>query len=185
MKYKDALDIAIELCNDNNGKLIQHFTQWSVCGSLRREKEFVNDIDIVAIPKAESGYNFGELSLVDHIKQLDPDGAEIAKKETKQQKRFLNGPKIKRFQYKGIMIDLYLADHSTFETLQLIRTGSTEHNIRLVTLARQKGLKLFASGKGLCKVNEKDEIIETIENTEDGILENLLGRVPLPKDRRN
>jgi len=191
LRYKDALEIANELCNEQNGKLIQHFTQWVVCGSIRRVKEFVNDIDIVAIQKSESEYNFGEISLEDHIKALDPGGSQIAKSMDKSgAKRFLNGSKIKRFRYREIIIDLYLADEKTFETIKLVRTGSTKHNIRLVKLARQKGLKLKVSGKGLCKIkggiynSEPEEIIEIVENTEDGILQYLLGRIPAPEERR-
>jgi hypothetical protein len=61
----------------------------------------------------------------------------------------------------------------------------------LTTIARNKGMKLYASGKGLCKIkgglynNEPEEIIEVVENTEDGILMNLLGRIPKPEERRN
>jgi len=50
-------------------------------------------------------------------------------------------------------------------------------------------MKLFASGKGLCKIkggiynNEPEEIIEVVEDTETGILENLLGKYVQPEDR--
>jgi len=161
-------------------ELSKHFIKYTVCGSIRRKKEFVKDIDIVAIPKPESEYQFGEYSLTSDIERMVPLGF----KQKSDPKMFLNGPKIKRFYQHGFMIDLYLADESTYETLILIRTGSTEHNIRLTKLARQKGLKLFASGKGLCEVNDKDEIIRVVENTESGILQNLVGRVPLPEERR-
>ena len=175
MKLEEARAIANNLLNEIGG----HFEKYCICGSIRRLCEFVKDIDIVAIQKSESGYGFGELSLDATIHQLN----------TEQEKQSLLGKKIKRFQYKGISVDLYLADESTFETLKLIRTGSKEHNIRLTTLARSKGLKLFASGKGLCKIkggiynNEPEEIIKVVENTEDGILQNLLGRIPKPEER--
>ena len=148
-----------------------------VCGSIRRMKESVNDIDIVAIPKSE--YGFGDKTL---------DNAIDALHERTTDKSLL-GEKLKRFFYRGISIDIYLANAKTFETLKLIRTGSKEHNIRLTTLARGKGLKLYANGRGLCKIkggiynNEPEEIMAVVEDTEDGILNNLLGRMPTPEQR--
>ena len=140
-------------------------------------KEFVNDIDLVVIPKSDGEYQFGEPSLTNDIKRLDPEGAHLQKADAK---RFLNGDKIKRFQYQGTMIDLYLATEKTFGTLVLIRTGSVEHNVRLTTLAMGQGLKLKANGEGLV---DRDNEKMVFENTEDGILRKLLGRVPLPEQR--
>ena len=184
MKLEEARAIANNLLNEIGG----HFEILQIVGSVRRNCEAVHDIDFVGIRKSE--YNFGELSLEAHIQILDPMGYVETKTKTNIT-RFLDGPLIKRFRYKEASIDLYLADGSTFETLKLIRTGSKEHNIRLTTLARSKGLKLFASGKGLCKIkggiynNEPEEIVKVVENTEDGILQNLLGRIPKPEERRN
>lgn len=188
------LEDAKKICRDllmNQGQLATHFKNYAVCGSIRRQCETVHDIDIVAIPKPESEYKFGEFSLSTWIEILDPNGFRESKKGNQDVKRFLNGHAIKRFRYAEAMIDLYLADETTFETLKLIRTGSKQHNIRLTILAREKGLKLFASGKGLCKIrggiynNEPEEIISVVESTEDGILQYLLKTLPKPEDRRN
>ena len=80
-------------------------------------------------------------------------------------------------------VDLYLADEKTFVTLILIRTGSKEHNMKLTSIARQKGLKLFASGKGLCEIDRDENITKTISTDENEILAILLGRMPLPTER--
>lgn len=163
----------------NSGHLALYFEEYMVCGSIRRMKESVNDIDIVAISKPESEYGFGDITLDDAISLLHEGTTD----------KPLLGEKLKRFFYKGITIDIYLANEKTFETLTLIRTGSKEHNIRLTTLARGKGLKLYANGNGLCKIkggiynNEPEEIMAVVEDTEDGILNNLLGRVPTPEQR--
>lgn len=181
MKFNDAMIIANELVDSI---LTHHFKNFRVCGSIRRKQPEINDIDIVVIPKPETDYSFGEESLEGCILRLDPDGKKIANSLSgSSSKRFMLGEKIKRFEHKRIIIDLYLADESTFETLCLIRTGSKEHNIRLTTLARGKGLKLFASGKGLCLVDSKDNVIRIVENTEDGILLNLLNHIPKPENR--
>jgi len=162
-----------------------HIKSLTVCGSFRRKKRFINDIDIVMIER--KNYDFGQLTLSERIVQLDPKGEIEAKALGKSGAgRFLNGDKIKRFKYDGIMIDLYLATEQNYSCLILIRTGSALHNIKLTTLAKSKGLKLFAGGEGLCKTslnNGVELITETMENTEDGILSNLLTTIPKPEER--
>lgn len=178
MKRAEAESIVRDLII-GQGDLIDHFKEYKVCGSIRRLKSEVKDIDIVAIPKSEDSYNFGEPELNATISRLDPEGQNASP----DVKRFLLGPKIKRFLYKGIQIDIYLATKETFSTLCLIRTGSTEHNISLTTLARSKGMKLFANGTGLCRVDKDDEIINIVSADEDQILTILLGHVPSPEER--
>lgn len=190
MKREDAIKICHELLDMDIGYLDKHFEKFIVCGSIRRERPEVNDIDIVAIIKSK--YKFGEESLSDTIRKLDPTGPNDARLAGKQgASRFLDGIDIKRFQYKGISIDIYLAKPEEYETLMLIRTGSKEHNIRLTKLAISKGMRLYASGKGLWKVipNPLDPKnptpIELVSNTEDGILKALVGRYVESKDRRD
>lgn len=178
MKLEEANSIAKELIM-GSGMLANHFQQWLICGSIRRLKSEVKDIDIVAIPKPEATYKFGQPELNATISRLDPEG----RSASPDVKRFLLGPKIKRFLYKGIMIDIYIANQETFSTLCLIRTGSTQHNISLTTLARSKGMKLFADGTGLCRIDADDDIINIVVATEDEILMNLLGRIPAPEER--
>jgi len=178
MKLEEANKICDDLLNSG---LSNYFKTYKVCGSIRRKQPEVNDIDIVAIPKPESDFQFGEPSLSNYINNLDSDGERQAKELGKQGAgRFLNGDLIKRFKFQGAMIDLYLANEQTFQTLVLIRTGSAEHNVRLTTIAKYKNMKLKADGKGL--VDRNDESI-IYENTEDGILQRLLGNVPIPEKR--
>lgn len=177
-----ALNFAEKTVNELLPKLNSHFIRYQICGSLRRKKPTVGDIDIVAIPKSEC--NFGEENLSNLISRLDPEGNEVAKSLGKSgAKRFLNGSLIKRFKFKEISVDIYLADENTFGTLILIRTGSKEHNIKLTRIARRKGMKLFASGKGLCVVDEKDNITKIITTDENEILSILLGYIPEPTAR--
>src|SRR3972149_2798738 len=148
------LEEADKICDDLlNSGLSNYFKTYKICGSIRRKQPEVNDIDIVAIPKPESDFQFGEPSLSNYIK---------------------------RFKFQGAMIDLYLANEQTFGTLVLIRTGSAEHNVRLTTIAKYKNMKLKADGKGLV---DRDTESFIFENTEDGILKRLLGNVPVPEKR--
>lgn len=186
MKREQAEAIALQLLN--HLELASHFTKYEICGSIRRKKEEVNDIDIVAIPKVN--YAFGEHTLEQDIDFIDDTGKAEAKAMGKSGvKRFLNGESIKRFKYRDIMIDLYLADHENYEVLRLIRTGSAQHNIKLTSIAIGKGMKLFASGAGLWKVirNPDDPKnptpIELVSRSENEILKILLGTVPAPEER--
>jgi DNA polymerase/3'-5' exonuclease PolX len=99
-----------------------------VAGSIRRNKCFVNDIDIILIPG-----NQGKLAV-----ELMSLGKFKAK-----------GNKIARLDYKGIPIDLYFATPETWFTILLIRTGSKRHNQYLATLAQRRGWHLYADGRGL------------------------------------
>jgi DNA polymerase/3'-5' exonuclease PolX len=128
-----------------------------VCGSIRRRKRAVNDIDIVAIPKSR-------IDLIEHLKCTMP--------YTKA------GAKLIEVTFQEEQIDVYIADESTFETLVLIRTGSAEHNVRLCSLAKGRGWQLKANGKGLVDGSGK-----LITNNEKGILEALLGKYVEPEDR--
>jgi len=105
-----------------------------VAGSIRRQKPFVNDIDLVLIPRDRWGL----------------DGVLLRMGKYK-----MSGKKITRVQMENISLDVYFATPETFATLLLIRTGSAENNIRLATLAKRKGWRLKANGDGL--FNEKGE----------------------------
>ena len=110
-------------------KLNPYCTRIEVAGSIRREKPFVNDIDLVAIPS-----NQGQL--IFEITQMG--GTPI-----------LLGEKLIRYQMPNITIDIYIATPETWATLLLIRTGSAGHNIKLCSLAKSRGMKLKANGDGL------------------------------------
>ena len=161
------LEGAKTICNNllaGSGQLARYSKNWKVCGSIRRQREEVRDIDLVIIPKPESEYKFGEPTLSDRIKLLDPQGYKQSKEPGKQTtSRFLDGDFIKRFLFQGIMIDIYIATEKTFEGLKLIRTGSKDHNVRLTTLAKYKGLKLKANGIGLVDRNDESIIYENHE----------------------
>lgn len=187
MKLVEAQEIVDDLLT-GNGEIASNFAEWTVCGSIRRKKEEVHDIDIVAVEK--TNYAFGEQSLAEKVNRLDPEGAKAAKEMGKSAaKRFHNGPAIKRFMYRGAMIDLYLATPDTYECLKLIRTGSADHNVRLATLAKGKGMRLYANGDGLWNVTYdlKGEPVKIskVSGTEEGILTTLLGRFPEPEKRND
>jgi DNA polymerase/3'-5' exonuclease PolX len=156
-----SLEEATEIAEELKNYFLPVVSKIAICGSIRRKKSKVNDIDIVLIPKENRTFNI----LINHL-----EGAQILKR----------GTKLIEFGYREMQTDLYVATPETFETLKLIRTGSTSHNIKLCMIAKKKGWSLHADGTGLLS----DENNELIANTEESILIALLGKVVPPEERK-
>jgi DNA polymerase (family X) len=143
-------------------QLKSHCERIEVVGSVRRKKARVNDIDILCQLKQEFGT---EQAFEDAVLNLC---SEV----------YSNGKVIKSVLINGVQADFYIATPATYETLRLIRTGSAQHNIKLTSLAKRRGWKLYASGRGLV-----DEYGNILSATEAGILKLLLGRYVEPEER--
>ena len=133
--------IALKKAQELAGDIVKALDPWcesiEVAGSIRRRKPTVNDIDIVLVPK-----DWWELNKV--VSRL----GKVERSGEKMTRLILNG---------GVHLDIYYATPAKFATLFLIRTGSKENNIRLCSLAKKQGWRLFASGEGL--FNERAERI--------------------------
>lgn len=125
--------------------------KYEIVGSLRRQRDSVNDIDILVVPQLHETTDmslFAEpvtINLLDQrLEKLAADG--MIKCE-------VNGPRIKRFYVparpKQIPIDIYIATPESWPTLLLVRTGSRNHNIRLAKRARELHMIFKADGTGL------------------------------------
>ena len=134
---------------DNVVKVLEPYCEHiEVAGSIRRQKPFVNDIDLVLIARDRWGLD-GVLQRMGKYK--------------------MSGLKITRIEMDTISLDIYFATPETFATLLLIRTGSTENNIRLAAAAKRRGWHLKANGDGL--FNEKGERLAG--DSEESIFEAL------------
>jgi len=153
MQGKFRLEEAEKIAEELKEKISPYVKKVEIVGSIRRRKPEVHDIDIVVVGKF-----FPQL-----IKGL---------KVTTQ------GQKIIRGIYRGIPVDIYVSDEDSFEVIKLIRTGSADFNKRLCTIAKQRGWKLYAGGKGLVDMNGR-----VIAKTERGIIEALLGKYVPPEER--
>jgi len=127
MELEKAKKIAAEVIN----RLSPYCKKIEVAGSVRRRRPSPRDIDIVLIPSDPWNLEAEVLALA---RPLQPK---------------LSGEKLKRFSFNGAQVDLYYATVETWATLLLIRTGSTENNIRLCSRAKEMGWHLAASGDGL------------------------------------
>ena len=130
MKLQEGQRIANELVE----QLSPCCSRIEIAGSIRRRTPHPRDIDMVLIPS--------DRPCIDAI--LIRLGSVR-----------MSGMKIARVQIVDINVDIYFATPETWSTLLLIRTGSKESNIRLCTLAKQRGWHLHASGDGLFGENEE------------------------------
>jgi DNA polymerase (family 10) len=121
------LGIALPLVKEIVGTLKKSGTieQIEPAGSLRRRKETVGDIDILATSKdAPAAIEaFVRLPVVKDIIGKGSTKATIVTRE-------------------AIQVDLRIMESKSFGTSLQYFTGSKEHNIKLRDLARQKGFKL-------------------------------------------
>ena len=127
MLLGEALPIARKLVE--NLKQIKEVGQVEIAGSLRRRKETIGDIDILVSSKAPNKVMnaFTSLSYVDRV---------LAKGETKSSV----------FLSAGIQADLRVINPAVFGAALQYFTGSKEHNIKLRSIAHNKGYKLSEYG---------------------------------------
>jgi DNA polymerase/3'-5' exonuclease PolX len=145
--YSFAREIAEDLVNELSG----FCDRIKIVGSLRRRRQAVHDIDIIAIPRfvqVNDETLFGE-PVQDNL--LEKRLSQLCLRGELNLE--VNGSKIKRFlktvDDDTIPIDIYIATEQTWWTLLLIRTGSRNHNITLARRAMDLHMHLKADGSGL------------------------------------
>jgi DNA polymerase/3'-5' exonuclease PolX len=106
----------------------------AIAGSIRRQKDWVRDIDMVAIPSNQGMF----LTVLQSLGRIRAGGGKIIR--------------VGMGFTKGIDLDMYVATPETWATILLIRTGSAAHNRKLCLLARSKNMVLHADGSGLFKL---------------------------------
>ena len=141
----------------------------SIAGSVRRRRPEPNDIDIVLIPKPFM-WNQIQTSM---RAELDARQGIAGTQLIRMYIPFANAPAPDRH----IQVDFYAATEQTWGTILLIRTGSTDHNIRLCTHAKALDMMLSAS-RG---VIEKGKVVAS--KTEEEIFKALILPYVAPGDR--
>ena len=158
---KIPLDVAGEI----GEKVLAIVTEWlnpcEIVGSIRREKPYCKDIDLVGVGSLENAVK----ALCRHFK------VEFKGKGSKVTKLYIET------ELGKVQIDLYCATPETFGIHKLIRTGSAEHNMWLASYAISKGFRLKYS-EGLLKDGKV-----VAGETEEGVFEALGVNVPIPEKR--
>mgnify|MGYP003619576969 CR=1 FL=1 len=128
-----------------------------IAGSLRRQRDMVGDIEIVAIPRRPTDLFSQEMdgpTLLDRF--LDEQGVPFGKR----------GQKFQQFRYGRYSVDLFLPTVDTWGSVFTIRTGSAEFTKWLVTSRAAGGAcpdevnfhggRLYAHGRLLATPEESD-----------------------------
>ncbi len=121
--------------------------QAEIAGSIRRQKAEVKDIEIVVIEKRVEalaydmfGYRHPDDDSYDSLLSdcigMAVDGGKFDY-DTKVKR---NGDKYKRFVYRGMAVDLFIAEPDNFGNIFAIRTGNAEFSQLLVTQRNKGGL---------------------------------------------
>ncbi len=125
-------------------------------GSLRRMKETIGDIDILCTPTYHlSGRGKNGTKIIEHFTNFPETSRILAKGETK-------GSIIVNQRYQ---IDLRVVKEECFGAALQYFTGSKSHNIKLRSIAKEKGLKISEYGvfDGAKKIaGEKEEEVYSI-----------------------
>jgi len=110
-------------------KKIKGTIKIDICGSLRRRKETIGDLDFLAVSSDPQG-------LIDAFCHLPEIDKVFGQGDTKANVKLKN----------GLDVDLRVVPVNSFGAAQQYFTGSKEHNIELRKIAIKKGLKLNEYG---------------------------------------
>ncbi|MFW6285595.1 MAG: DNA polymerase/3'-5' exonuclease PolX [Nanoarchaeota archaeon] len=127
MLISEAMPIAEEIIEKLKAK--SPIDKIIYAGSLRRQKETIGDIDILAFSKEPQ-------KVIDVFTNMDDISDIISKGKSKSTIILKN----------NIQIDLRLIDKKSFGAAMQYFTGSKEHNIELRKIAQKKGYKLSEYG---------------------------------------
>jgi len=142
----EALPLAEDIINAI--KKIKGVRHTDSAGSLRRMKETIGDVDILAI--ADNGLEvvraFSELPFVHTVLDVGETKGSILLKN-------------------GLQVDLRVLNEDEYGSALLYFTGSKEHNIHLRTLAKDRGLKIseygiFRGEKWICGKTEQEMYVK-------------------------
>jgi DNA polymerase (family 10) len=153
--YIGIFPIAQQIVN----KLEPYCERIEIAGSLRRGREMIGDIELVALPvrppqQQPSLFAPSEPDLKGETK-LD------AFLNSKIEQFRLNGRKLKSFRYAGIQVDLFLPLPSDWGWRLLLSTGSGEFNKWLVTQQTRGGAMPFGMSSKDGSLWRNGEKIET------------------------
>jgi len=135
LTYKQAHSLALRI----KAVLAPACERIEIAGSIRRKKQEIGDIELVAIPKLNNdlfGLNH------DLPTKLDDLLTDLVLNQQRLKPGKKNGTKAKQFiiPASNTQVDLFLPTIETWPIIYSIRTGSAEFSKRLVTQVSKGGL---------------------------------------------
>ena len=139
-RLDDAMTVARRLLD--HLKSCRGVVRSSLAGSIRRWKEVVRDVDLLASSASP-------VEVMDHFVKAEGIDEILVRGETKTSVRLKS----------GLQVDLRVVSDEQFPFALNYFTGSKEHNVALRQIAQKKGLKLSEYGifKGSTIIECKDE----------------------------
>lgn len=134
-----------------------YVSRYEVVGSIRRRRETVNDIDLIAIPHLLGFTDDQAWNKIPHVLNQRLNAA--VERRGKELIRILmpncletpakNSNPFVDYRH-SVQVDLYRARPETWGILELVRTGSKEHNVELCAHALKHQMMLSAA-RGILK----------------------------------
>ena len=138
--YREVMPVAQHLLE----KLAPFCHDIMIAGSLRRQREVIGDIEIVALPRRQPDLFGGDSDHSDQPTWLDMFLAE----KLPGSAWIKNGRKYKQFMYGRYQVDLFLPESAAhWGCISLIRTGSHEFNLWLMGEAQRAAGVQFKDGR--------------------------------------
>jgi DNA polymerase (family 10) len=161
MKFAQAMAIAMKI----ESNLAPFCERIQIAGSLRRQRAWVNDIDLVVLPRPGQTAALKARCLVNCTPVTDGEQNAIYRL------RLRDGTEVQvdLFFARPPQVDLLAYEPGNFGTLLLCRTGSKEHNIFLVEHAKRLGLVwrpyagVFDAAGRCCAAEEEAEIFTALD----------------------
>ncbi len=152
-----------------------------VAGSVRRRKESVGDVELVAVPRYEPAGLFGDRSantLWAHLHACDAY-------------RFSKGdnPDGRYYQlllpaHEGLQVDLFLAQPDNWGLTLLVRTGSAAFSAAMLARwKRVQGIGREQQGSVAGRLVTRDGRV--VPTPEEATIFHLLGMAPVPPEQRS
>ena len=160
--------------------LAPYCTRLCIAGSVRRHKELVGDIELVAIPRYEPAGLFGDCTANALWEHLHADSVYRFSKGDNPAGRYYQ---LTLPMHADLQVDLFLANPDNWGLTLLVRTGSAEFSAAV--LARWKRLQ----GIGREQPGSVDGRLVThdgqvIPTPEEETVFTLLGLPPIAPERR-
>lgn len=152
----DALEVGRKIV----AILEPHCEQIMICGSVRREKKFVSDVEILFRPKlveakAHDLFDPPEpVPATDEVIQLLLD-TELLVMRPSSKGTYTWGPlnKLAIHKESGLPVDLFCEPNAAdWCRSVVIRTGPKELNVRLIQSAARRGILMHAYGTGFTRM---------------------------------